>query len=870
MNWIRREPSRAIFARLVALGAAMVVVLSCETRLPTAPTGTTVVGPGGTVTKVFNAPTTQIDSPTVGPDTQINIGDSILVKVEGIGVASLSNISLAAYSYRGAADLGNLTVVQRYGTITIPPAGSFRAGLKDTIVHRYLHVVTPIDSTLDSVIVVAITTDSAGRADTVTRRLHPTTGPVLSITSPTTADSASPNVNLAIAATATHPSGIQSLIINIKSDSTWPTKVNVTDTVPFAAGTITAIGNARVLIPANAPAKTAVTVTVTAIAVGGTTRTASLVIHVAAASVSTPRVVETVGARIEIGDSILVHASGNGIKTVGFIAKDTLGNTITTATVAIPSPASNIDTLVRTDSIPLTQRGHHLLFTAFAVDQQNDTGYSVPATQTSASKNVATALADTGLIAYGRTYAIPRPGTIADLVVDSTHQNVFLSNINAGLIEVWQNPTKAFDPNGIRAGSQPWGMTMGANTNDTLFVANSGGTNISRMFVGTTTVSAMHEDSSTFGRIKTRAQFYYNITITRDSAAGTINTVVSGPFSYSDRLEYIAQAKSGRIYFSTLPTSSATAGTMRYVAPPTAAKPAPDPQQVWQYGTISGSSTTEQYVVFNLDSIIITNTNGAGNFLGFYDHPAGQDTGLIARFDADPVRAMDSLAAHGSDVVKVYHLDPTTLALNDTTFVAASGNRNWVAFGQGNTSGAPGKVVAVADSTAVGPNSLSPSVQVTDLVNNASQPVFGLAVDKDGSVVGMHGNSTSLASGQNPYSLRLQGTYPALNGGTGIAFDPLAAGDTTNQANRLVFMSSGNAIQIADIFHYSNRATVCATTGALCGIPLKYSTYGPLRASLPLPSDPTTGPNAVLLKLYALTPNGLVVINLTAADITSQ
>lgn len=860
---MRRASSHSILARLAALGAAMVVVLSCETRLPTGPTGTTVVGPGGTITKVLNAPTTQIDSPSVGPDTQINIGDSILVKVEGIGVASLSNIQLAAYSYRGAADLGNLTIVQRYGTVTIPPSGSFRGGLKDTIVHRYLHAVTPIDSTLDSIIVVAITTDSAGRADTVTRRLHPTTGPVVAITSPASTDSASPNVNLAIAATATHPSGIQSIVINVKSDSTWPTKVNVTDTVAFPVGTQNAIANARVLIPSNAPPKTAVTITVTATSIGGQTRTASLVIHVASATVSTPRVVQTVGSRVEIGDSILVHATGNGIKTVGFIAKDTLGNTITTSVVNIPSPASNIDTLVRTDSIPLAQRGHHLLFTSFAIDQQNDTGYSVPSTQSTPARAISLAEADTGLIAYGRTYAVPRSGTIADLVVDSTYGNVFLSNINAGILEVWQNATKSFDANGLRAGSQPWGLALAAKTPDTLLVANSGGTNISRVFVGNSSVSSMHEDS--LGRIKTRAQFWYKLTISRNG--GTITTTIDGPHSYSDRLEYITQAASGRIFFSTLPTSSASAGTVRYVAPPTAANPAPDPQQIYQYGSFT-TGNDETWVVFNLDSIVVLTSSTLGNTLGFYDHPPGQTSGVIAYSDPDPIVALDTLAARGSDVIKIYHLDPTSLELKDTTYVASSGNRNWVAFGEGGTGGGTGKVVAVADSTAAGPNSLSPTVLVTDLVNNASQPVFGLALDKDGSAIGAHGNATSIASGQDPYSLRLQGTYPALSGGTGITFDPNATGDNTPQADRLAFIASGNAIQIADIFHYSNRATVCGGT-ALCGIPLKYSTYGPLRASLPLPTDPTSGPNAVLLKLYALTPQGLVVINLTAADITA-
>jgi hypothetical protein len=39
-------------------------------------------------------------------------------------------------------------------------------------------------------------------------------------------------------------------------------------------------------------------------------------------------------------------------------------------------------------------------------------------------------------------------------------------------------------------GSQPWGLAFG-NSNDTLYVANSGGTNLSRVYIGAATASGM-------------------------------------------------------------------------------------------------------------------------------------------------------------------------------------------------------------------------------------------------------------------------------------------------------------------------------------------------------------------------------------------
>jgi hypothetical protein len=65
--------------------------------------------------------------------------------------------------------------------------------------------------------------------------------------------------------------------------------------------------------------------------------------------------------------------------------------------------------------------------------------------------------------------------------------------------------------------------------------------------------------------------------------------------------------------------------------------------------------------------------------------------------------------------------------------------------------------------------------------------------------------------------------------------------------------SQSGAIEIVDIAYFINRGRI-----AIKGRP-----YGPLRASAPLPGDPAS----VVLKLYVMTTEGFVVIDLTAADI---
>ncbi|MDE3217570.1 MAG: hypothetical protein KGO03_14270, partial [Gemmatimonadota bacterium] len=102
--------------------------------------------------------------------------------------------------------------------------------------------------------------------------------------------------------------------------------------------------------------------------------------------------------------------------------------------------------------------------------------------------------------------------------------------------------------------------------------------------------------------------------------------------------------------------------------------------------------------------------------------------------------------------------------------------------------------------------------------------------------------------------LRLQGIYNSQDQGAGIAFDPGANGFTTDGPDQLAFVASANGtIEIVDVAHYNNRGT----------LRLKYPLYGPLRATRPLPGDPSD----VVLKLYGMTSSGLVVINLRAADI---
>lgn len=838
---------RSNLFRLAALATGVVIVASCDTRLPSE----SRFGSGSSSTSsTTKKPTIVIDSPVTG--TLINLGDSVLVSVRLHDDKALRNATMSGVTVTGSIDLGTYTQTPRYKVTAIPATGAFRAGLRDTTVRRYLQPINPKDTTLDSLVIVVIATDSLGAADTATRRINIVSGPKVDIVSPTNGDSIPAGVGLSVSARARHGDGVGRIDIRVQGEANWPTKLDTTVTQAYSTSPRDVTFSSVVRIPINAPIRGKITVTASAVDVGRQPGSASPVaVFVRSASLAQPRVTQTVSVKNEYTDSVNVRATGDGIAVVGLLIRDSLGTVIQADTVKLPTPYNaNVQTNVALN-LPATQQGKRLGITAFAIDASGRIGYAVPATRGTPEGNAANGLIDSTLVVYGRTFALPHQGTIGDITVDAARGNVFLSNTAFNLLEVWQSSAanKGFAPSNIPVGSLPWGMFI-SNNPDTLLVANSGGTNISRVYIGSSDAAQLHEDLGR--RILTRNTYTYVVTMNRDENTGKIRLLADGPFSYSDRPQYLVQSKGGRIFYSTRPTATAPAGTIRWLDP---GLPVPDPHQIWQYGKFI-QGTQQQYAIFNVDSAAIgaaLPTSDASDTLFLWDHPYGQRTGSLASFDSVPLSAVAKIVGGGSDAEAVLRLDVGTLPLTDTTFVAASGNRNWLAFGEGHRAGA-GRVIMVADSTGGVPNFYSPLVTISDLTDNASESVFGLALDRRGATVASHGTQSYFAAVSDPFHLRLQGKYDSFDDGAGIAFHPSADGTLTPSAQRLAFVgASPGVIEVVDIAYYINRAR----------LQLKNPIYGPLRASLPMPGDP----GSVVLKLYAISQQGLIVIDLTANDI---
>ncbi len=839
---------RTNLARLGALVAGVLFVASCDTRLPTESGFTS--GSGSSSSTTTKKPTVTIDSPFVG--TLINAADSVLVSVRLHDDRALKNASMTAVTVSGSVDLGTYKQTTRYRAVSIPATGTFRGGLKDTTIRRYLQPLSLTDTTLDSLIIIVVATDSAGAADTATRRINIVAGPKLSILSPTNGDSVPAGVGLSVAARATHGDGVGRIDIRVKGETNWPTKLDTTLTQVYTTSPRDITFSSVARIPLDAPVRGKITVTATAVDVNRQPGSATPVtVFVRNASSAQPRVTQTVLAKSEYLDSVAVHATGDGIALLGLIIRDSTNTIIKTDSLPLSSPYNaNVQANVPLN-LPITQQGKRLTITAFAVDQAGRVGYAVAATRGTPEANLANAIADSTRIVYGLTFALPHQGSIGDIAVDAARGHVFLSNTAFNLLEVWQSSAtkKGFAANNVAVGSLPWGLFI-SNNPDTLLVANSGGTNISRVFIGATDASQLREDLA--HRILTRNTYLYTVTVSRDENTGKIHLSATGPISYSDRPQYLVQSAGGRIFYSTRPTTTAPAGTIRWLDP---SLEVPDPRQIWQYGNI-GTGSEQTYAIFNVDSIgigAVLPNSIASDTLFLFDHPYGKATGAIGVSDSDPLAAVAKIVAAGSDAEAVLRLDVNSLPLTDTTFVAASGDRSWVAFAEGHKTSAA-RVVMVSDPSGPVPAFFSPLVTIIDLTDNASESVSGLALDKSGRTVASHGAQAYFAAVDDPFHLRLQGKYDSFDDGAGIAFHPAADGVLSAPAQRLAFVAaSSGEIEVVDIAYYINRGR----------LPLKNSIYGPLRASLPMPGDPPS----VVLKLYAVSKAGLIVIDLTADDI---
>jgi len=247
---------------------------------------------------------------------------------------------------------------------------------------------------------------------------------------------------------------------------------------------------------------------------------------------SPPLVTVQIAGRVEVRDSIIVHATDpGGIATVGWRAVNLANdNQVGTGTTNI---GGNLTEATEQYNLNLgfTTFPQRIQIVAFATDAAGNRGE----TSFDGVTAISNGKRDTVVVVNGITKKLPAGGRVADAVYNRNLNEVYMTNVELDRVEVFDVTDTAFDAS-ISVGARPWGIALwpdfvstGVNLN-MVMVANSGGTNISVV------------DVTARAELRRHALPNYlvqYIQTERDAQTGLLKIKIE-EFDFSDRPEYLA------------------------------------------------------------------------------------------------------------------------------------------------------------------------------------------------------------------------------------------------------------------------------------------------------------------------------------------
>ncbi|HSJ26093.1 MAG TPA: Ig-like domain-containing protein [Longimicrobiales bacterium] len=796
----------------------------------------------------------------------------------------LAEVRIRGIAFRNFPDtLQNTTPVVRYPEIIVPfPQGPDRPPPADTVLVRNLMPTS--DATVEPVYIIAQASDMAGNVRVDTVRVVP--GPRVSITSPSGGTTVRVNSNMQVRVEAHDPAlGLDSVRLTVSGASTysrtWAGLGGTRDVREFEE--LVPIGPVTGMIQITARAWNTVG------ALGTTPQSVLVTVSEAAAQDTTaPQVLRrfTPPSRVELHDTlrITVQANdgvGSGIRRMGVVVIADPGDGspaefFYASSDAFTSPRSGL--VEHTFGIRLGEhfsetelslpRNMSIRAYGYALDDINNcaVGASVEFASLQCSDTMfvggwdhfhaAGAGAATVVTAVaGHSVRLPGGGRVADAVVDDRNRRVYLSNIENNRVDVFNLGTTSFGTF-RRVGSAPWGMTLSIDSTR-LYVANSGGTNISSLPV---TAGGLGEEIGS-ERILTPNSVLLDVEFGEVNGRTRYTVTVH---DFSDRPQFIAQDTSGTLVYSTVPTPAASDGTIRYVTT-VSGVPAVN---IMHRGLVTESDN--KVALSGVDSVRVVRSTTANDQVVLY----GRDRVTGAVVQSAPATLEDAvadLATSANVEMRAGGWDIPAIALSDTTFVASSSDRAWIAFGEGAT--APfGRVFICCTRTQVPGEppilGLSSEISVRDLVNNASERVIGVGLNSNGSLGVARGTlATYFFTGQAGHlgagELRLQGEFTAgmQNGQGGATLHPAHSEVLESGDEALSFAATSNrSIRIIDSRHFFLRGEIF----------LRDNVVGPVRAFLPTAAENSglSAENQIVVKLLAVTEgDNVVVVNVRRKDL---
>lgn len=850
--------------RFAVLGLAFVftaVLSACEED--------NVLGNGGGASGDGNDPLVEIREPV--DLASVAIGQTVYVEAHVSDRSGIEQVTFEGYAFRGDPELGTGERITRYEeTVVDFPNFDVDTLPTDTIVKRNL---APVGEGSEVVSLIVTATDASGRVSADTVQVH-LGGPSIAVVEPANGDTHRQTSGLTIQVSlADETAGLESarlLLTGIFDRNIdlgivgTPTDTLISYTIPASDFTVTG----DLVIRAQATNTNGIT----------STTSPAVVVEVVDAStpdsdapqltvsIDDPDMALRVDApfnRVEQSDAIPLRIRAtdeSGIATVGADVLAILNGGADTARISYTQPVAPVtnpvtrEILIRVSDLyeaaspGLANRiqwpdRFRLEISAFAEDQFGNL----------ARDN--TTLSGSLLAVAGRTVQLPEGGIIADAVVDTTRDLLMLSNFTRSRVEVLPLTGTTF-ASPISTGAQPWGLFIGNKydalaDNDRLLVANSGGTNISVVPLNT-----LQEDPTQ--RIQTPDVALWQVDMTLDEQANQ-RIEVSDPISFSDRPQFLAEANTGEVLYSTVPTPAAADGTIRVME----SQPgwsSPEVRLLFPGGQPADPSDDNAMVIAHADHVEPVRGNLFDELL-IVDHPMGFPGGapLVYQGPADET-AIESFFASTDVEVFAGSYVPSSVALQDTTYVAASSDGTWIGFGEGATGG-EGRIILWNSLTGQ-----STDRQILDLIHNASERVTGIALNQDGSLGAARGDLGAYFFGPD---LRLRGMSGALEpGGYGVAIHPLHDGTSpANSYESLSFVGTAESEILAiSTFHFNERGVM----------PLKNRIAGPLRAVLPVspPAGCPGQPECVVVRLFGVTqsegapqPDGVVVVDVREKDL---
>ena len=701
---------------------------------------------------------------------------------------------------------------------------------------------------------------------------------------PTTGALASSGKNIPVQVQAQQLGGIQRIgfIITPRSAVTDPT-TPPTDSVVFTT---------------RLPPDTTYTDTLTVLATTGTfdvtgfavdaggrrgfSSTVTVTVQSAANDLTPPVVSHTIAARVEVNDSITVHATDpSGISWIGFRV-DTALTAVPPFTGVVPLKfdsvnvaAGNLTDVVRTMSLALASvlgtfpktvviRGYacDLAAARNCAFSQTSTVITSAAPRAPLFAVTSSSGVDTVVIVAGTTVSLPLGGRIADAIYSANRNELYLTNIDLSRVEVFQVANTAFVAAGIpTAGPQPWGIalwprdTLGAY-GDSIVVADAGGTELSIIDV-------------VARRLRWRQDLPDFLIQTYRVVLSPAPKTVITEYNISDRPQYVGTVC--RVNQSAPPNCHLDSIFAVYSTTPLPTNPAPFNNR----GTIRMEKLHRPAF--------------SGDTTGLFSHLFWELANRSAGTTTDTLRVVLRRGLPYNQIQVVLsacagvNVELDEFALGDSTYVRNSGNFTHAMFGEGGTTPlAAARVMlyttkdaivrqpdpapcptggTITDSGNVDVDfGMSPGIDVVDFTSNTGIKIKSIAINFNG--------GTNLARADSVYfldeGLRLKGTScPETVPGSGclpgpgmdmnydhrfaagVGGTPGTWGGTADSTNRVVFVarSDGN-IDVFDTFFYNSIGT----------IPVRDPIIGPLRVGK------DAGGNQLL---FGVTAKGLVMVKLT-------